>query len=140
MVGAIDSIMISNISQRKAPLFFQLLLIVILLQKSIPINRLPELYYFFIGGLISTLILFILVFKSVKASIHMAGFSALTLFTLGLSIHFQKNSLYLLAFLFLMNGVLASSRLEMKAHTMKEIGIGFLIGVIPQMALYSYWL
>jgi hypothetical protein len=39
-----------------------------------------------------------------------------------------------------MNGVVASSRLEMKAHTPKELVIGFLLGVIPQLFLLHFWL
>jgi hypothetical protein len=39
-----------------------------------------------------------------------------------------------------MNGVVASSRLEMKAHTPKELVIGFLLGIIPQLLLLHLWL
>jgi acid phosphatase family membrane protein YuiD len=46
----------------------------------------------------------------------------------------------LIAFLVLMNGFVASSRLEMKAHTPKELVIGFLLGIIPQLLLLRFWL
>jgi acid phosphatase family membrane protein YuiD len=39
-----------------------------------------------------------------------------------------------------MNGFVASSRLEMKAHTPKELVIGLLLGIIPQMLLLGFWL
>jgi hypothetical protein len=39
-----------------------------------------------------------------------------------------------------MNGVVASSRLEMKAHTVKELVIGFVLGIIPQVLLFRFWL
>lgn len=139
-LGAIDSVMVPKTAQRKLPLLFQIILLLIVLQKSIAVSNLPALYYFFLGGLISTIIVFVLLFKLIKASIHLVGISSLTFFAIGLSIDYQNNCLYLLAFLFIMNGVLASSRLEMKAHTMKELLLGYLIGALPQIGLYYFWL
>jgi hypothetical protein len=40
----------------------------------------------------------------------------------------------------LMTGVVASSRLEMQAHTGKEILIGLLLGVLPQLLFLYLWL
>ncbi len=139
-LGSIDSIMVSEISQRKIPLLIQIILIIILIQKSITIERTPELYFFFLGGLISSILAFILLFAKIKASIHMIGSSALTFFLIGLSIHYQANNIYLISLLFLINGVIASSRLEMKAHNQKELIIGFCIGAIPQTILFLFWL
>jgi acid phosphatase family membrane protein YuiD len=39
-----------------------------------------------------------------------------------------------------MTGVVASSRLEMDAHTPKEIMLGLLIGVLPQVLFLYLWL
>jgi hypothetical protein len=39
-----------------------------------------------------------------------------------------------------MNGFVASSRLEMKAHTPRELLIGFIWGITPQLFLLPYWL
>ncbi len=70
----------------------------------------------------------------------MVAISALTIFTIGLSIHNQMQHLNWIAFLVLINGLVASSRLEMKAHTPKELVIGFLTGIIPQLFLLPFWL
>ncbi|KAB1156736.1 hypothetical protein F6464_05115 [Flavobacterium luteum] len=139
-LGKVDSMMVSELSQRKIPLIIQAVLIVTLIQKSITIDRVPELFFFFFGGLISTLLTLIFLFGKIKASIHMIGISSLTAFVVGLSLHNQVNFIYYIAFLILMNGVIASSRLAMKAHTNIELGIGFLVGLIPQVALGFFWL
>lgn len=139
-LGAIDSIKLSEISERKIPLFIQIILMSLLLQKSIAIERIPYLFFFFLGGLISTVLAFILLFAKVKASLHMVGICALTIFSIGLSMAFQTNSLYLISFLILMIGFVASSRLEMNAHTFKELLYGIIIGFIPQTALLWFWL
>jgi hypothetical protein len=54
--------------------------------------------------------------------------------------HFQINSIFTVATLLLLNGIIASSRLEMKAHTNKELAIGFFLGAIPQILLLVLWL
>lgn len=139
-LGKADSVMLSEVSQRKIPLGIQAILISILISKSITIDTVAELFYFLLGGLISTLIALILVFARIKASLHMIGIFALTAFVIGLSMHNQKNAIYFIAALMLIIGLIAASRLEMKAHTGKELVIGFMIGFAPQVALWYCWL
>ncbi len=131
--GLVDSILFSDLSQRKIPLVIQCFLTVLLLRKIITIDHFPEFHFFFLGGLLSTLLALILLFFRIKASLHMVAISALTIFIIGLSVHNQTRNINGIAFLVLMNGFVASSRLEMKAHTPKEVAIGLLLGTIPQM-------
>jgi hypothetical protein len=138
--GKVDSIMLSDITQRKIPLLLQIMLMSILIVKSITIDRYFELFFFFAGGLFSTIIAFMLLFAKVKASIHMIGISALTVFIIGLSIHSEINIINTVVFFVMINGFVASSRLQMKAHTMKELGIGFVCGMLPQLMLLYFWL
>jgi hypothetical protein len=138
--GQVDSIMISKISQRKIPLVIQSFLTILLVRKSITLEHFPEFHFFFLGGLLSTVISLVLLFFKTKASLHAIAISAFTVFVIGLSIHNQTRNINLIAFLVLMNGFVASSRLEMKAHTPKELVIGFLLGIIPQLLLLCFWL
>lgn len=138
--GQIDSIMIPEVSQRKIPLVILSFLTIIMVQKSITLDHFPELHFFFLGGLLSTVLALVLLFFNTKASLHMVSISALTVFVIGLSIHSQTRNINLIAFIVLINGFVASSRLEMKAHTPKELVIGFLLGIIPQMVLLPIWL
>ncbi len=138
--GKVDSVMVSEISQRKIPLVILCSLTILLIRKSITVEHFPELYFFFLGGLFSTFVALILLFFKTKASLHMVAISALTLFVIGLSIHNQTQNINSIALLVFMNGVVASSRLEMNAHTPKELVIGFLLGVIPQVLFFRFWL
>ncbi|WP_413999918.1 hypothetical protein ACMDB5_05005 [Flavobacterium sp. W1B] len=138
--GKISSIMVPGLSERKIPLVIQCFLIIFLVRKSISITRYPELHFFFLGTLLSTMIALILLFVKTKVSLHMIGISALTLFVFGLSLHYQTQDIYTIAFFILMNGLVASSRIEMKAHTIKELIFGLLLGSIPQMLLMYLWL
>lgn len=138
--GKISSIMAPVVSERKIPLVVQCFLIIALVRNGITLERYPELHFFFLGALVSTLIALCLLFANIKASLHMLGISALTWFVFGLSIHFQTPYTYSILFLVLMNGFVASSRLVMNAHTIKELLIGLLLGSIPQTLLMYIWL
>jgi len=139
-LGKVDSVMLSDVSQRKIPLAIQAILIAILIGKSITVDAIPELYYFFLGGLASTMMALILSFLRVKVSLHMMGVIALTAFAIGLSMHNQVNAIYYIALLVLINGLVAASRLEMKAHSGTELILGILCGLLPQLALWYFWL
>jgi len=139
-LGKVDSIIIADLSQRKIPLVIQIVLMVILLRQSITMDRIPELFFFFAGGILSALLTLILLFAKVKASLHTMGISALTVFTMGLSINNQVNLINVIAILLTANGLVVASRLQMKAHTGTELAVGFFFGITPQLLFLYYWL
>jgi hypothetical protein len=132
--------MLYEVSQRKIPLVLECFLIIILVKKFITINQYPELHFYFLGCLLSTLLALLLVFVNIKASLHLLAISSLALFATGLSLHLQSQNYILIAFLIIMIGFVATSRLEMKAHTQTELTIGLLLGSIPQLLLWYFWL
>lgn len=138
--GKIETVMVSDISHRKIPLLLQIMLFAVLIQKGITLESFPSLYFFLVGGIFSTIFAFFLLYFKIKASIHMIGISSLTVFIIGLSMHNEVNTINTVAFFVIMNGVVASSRLVMKAHSNKELIIGFLCGLIPQALLLYFWL
>ncbi len=139
-LGKADTAMLQKRTQRKIPLLLGCILLYILAVKCITKAILPELHFFILGGVISNGLAFLYLFMKVKASLHQLGISALTCFVLGLSAHFQVNLSYGIALLLLLNGLVASSRLAMKAHSYAELAIGFGLGAIPQLALWLIWL
>jgi hypothetical protein len=138
--GHVDSIMVAETSQRKIPLVLQCFLYILLVKRSIVIVRYPELHFFFLGALFSTILALICSLFKIKASLHTMAMSGFTIFVIGLNIHLQMQNPYWAAFMILMTGVVASSRLEMEAHTAKEVLIGLLLGVLPQLLFFCLWL
>ena len=138
--GKVDTIMLSETSQRKIPLLLQIGLTYVLIEKSVTIDRFPELYFFFFAGICSTTIAFLLIYVKFKASIHMIALSALTFFVIGLSLHQQENGILIIAGLFFLTGIVASSRLIMKAHSPNELIVGYVTGMLPQLILWYFWL
>lgn len=140
MLGKIDSVMVTNVSQRKLPLILHIILLSILIIKSIPKETIPELFYFFLGSIISSSVALLLVYFDKKVSLHMLGMASFTVFCISICMHFQIHKVIIIGVLLFCNGLVASSRLYMKAHTTKELVFGYLTGLFPQLLLLSLWL
>lgn len=138
--GKVDTVMVSDVRQRKLPLLLQSALIFLLIWQGISPDRVPELYYFFIGALATSVMCLGFAFAKVKASLHMAALGAMLLFIVGLSIHNHYNALGLIASLLAITGLVASSRLEMEAHDIGEVVLGLFTGAVPQVAMWYFWL
>lgn len=139
-LGVIQSIHLENVSERKYPLMIQVLLLLLILKMVFKVYDDLELYYFFVGILFTTLTALFLVFFKFKVSLHQMAVAGVTMFLIGLSVHFNINLLMGIAFLTILNGLVATSRLHTNSHTYPELIIGFFIGVIPQLVLFPYWL
>ena len=98
------------------------------------------MYYFFIAVAVSSLVALILVIVNFKVSLHQMGIAGVTMFLIALSIHFTENYLFEISLFFLINGWVASSRLETKSHSISELIIGLIVGVFPQFIILNYWL
>jgi len=138
--GNVKSVMIHETSQRIIPLVLQCFLFILLVKRSIVISRYPELHFFFLGGLFSTILALIASLFKIKASLHMMAISGFAVFVVGLNMHLQLHNPYWPAFLVLLTGIVASSRLEMDAHTHGELLIGLITGILPQVLFLYLWL
>ncbi len=139
-LGKVNSLELETTKERIIPLAINCLVILLVLERVISNDQIIELYYFFLGILISTLTCLILAIIKFKASIHMIAVSGLFMFFIALSIHFSVNINGLLALMSIVIGAIATSRLHLNAHTYKELILGFIVGVISQLMLINYWL
>ena len=138
--GLVKSINLKEVKERKYPLMIQIILIFIIITRVFTKYHHPELYYFFIAVAVSSLAALILVIVNFKVSLHQMGIAGVTMFLIALSIHFTENYLFEISLFFLINGWVASSRLETKSHSISELIIGFILGVFPQFIILNYWL
>jgi hypothetical protein len=139
-LGRADSIFLKDVNQRRWPLFFYSLLIGLNLYQILNIYNYPALYYFFVGILFSIITAFILAWFKLKVSLHMLGLAGIFMFVVAMSIYYQLNLIYSIAFLIAAIGITATSRLHYKAHTWIELFLGFFIGILPQIIVLNYWL
>ncbi len=136
----IDSFHLETTKERVLPLVLQCAIVILIFTRVLPQNEIPELYFFFIGILCSTLTCLILALMDIKASIHMIAAAGFFMFAVAIGIHFQININGSIALMCIVLGAIASSRLHMKAHTPIELVIGFFIGFLPQLIMLNYWL
>lgn len=139
-LGLLSSFTEASIAERRMPIAIQAILLFVLIKYSISKEMFTELYYFFLGGLLSTLVVLSAVLLKFKASLHMIGISALTAFIYGLTVYYQLPFTYLIGICIICMGFVASSRLYKKAHTPIELITGIFIGMVPQLLLFKYWL
>ena len=139
-LGLLSSFTEASIAERRMPIAIQAILLFVLIKYSISKEMFTELYYFFLGGLLSTLVVLSAVLLKFKASLHMIGISALTAFIYGLSVYYQLPFTYLIGICIICMGFVASSRLYKKAHTPIELIAGIFSGMVPQLLLFKYWL
>lgn len=139
-VGAIKSLELRDIKERKIPLFVYIVINVIIVLKIITEDFSIELHYYFVG-IIGTLVsCLVLSFLNFKVSLHMTGISALVLFVIGLAFHYQSNLTLWISLLMFGLGATASARLYLRAHKNSEIWLGFFLGAITQFLAFNYWL
>jgi hypothetical protein len=139
-IGKVSSIHLSSAKERIIPLMLNALVIILVLQTVLQPQYYIELYYFFVGILISTLACLILVLFNFKVSIHMIAICGVFMFFIALSIHFSININNTLALMAIAIGAVATSRLHLKAHTTIELIMGSVIGLFPQLILVTNWL
>ena len=139
-LGVVESIQLPQVKERKIPLMIQCLLVLLIVKLIFDPYESPELYFFFVAILLSTLAALLLGLVNFKASLHQMGVAGLTMFVVALSIYFQINMLFGIGFFFFANGWVASSRLHTNSHTYSELAVGFFIGVMPQILVLNFWL
>ena len=99
---------------------------------------LPAPYYLFLLAGLFSILTTLLVTWVWKISLHMTGIGALCGAMLFCGILWQIDVRILLALLFLVAGITATSRLILKAHTPGQLVAGFAAGCLPQLLLFFF--
>jgi len=139
-INKVETIYLKTTRERIIPLFLNCVIIALILWRVFSASDIPELYFFFVGILCSTLACFILALFDVKASIHMIAASGFFMFAVAVGIHFKININGTIALMMVILGAIATSRLHLKAHNNPELLIGMFTGLFPQLFLLKFWL
>lgn len=139
-LGKVDDHHLKEIRERKLPLLFYAGLNFVVLRYVLNTFDYPELYYFFMGIMLSALLALFFLLANIKISLHMMGLGGLSLFTVFLSLHFNLNLVYTISFLIAIIGLTASSRLYYEAHNYTELSLGLILGILPQVGTAFMWL
>lgn len=138
-INKVESLMMANTKERKIPLAINCILLLLFLKNNISFTNTPELYLFFTAGFLSCIVSLFLSILNFKVSLHMIGISGLTAFILLLK-DWTITNLLIQTTMIISIGLVASSRLQMKAHNLLEITAGFFVGFISMVLLMALWL
>ncbi len=139
-IGLIKSALMPTLKERRYPLYINILLLLMVVYKVIPNNYTPELHFYFLGLIAASMASLVLLFINFKSSMHLMGMGSIFMYLVSLSVHFEINITLALSVLILLTGLVATSRLYLKAHSKAEIVIGFFIGLVSQLLTVKFWL
>lgn len=135
----IDSYHMVTIEERKFPTLLFVSISFILgnwLYKSNIVDILSLLYF---GYGLSLLFSYLLLHYKLKISLHTSAAGGLISFIIYFSYTYQLNLIVLISILFIVSGLIASSRLRLKAHNVSEVLLGFLFGLVSQLIVYTIY-
>lgn len=135
-VGYINSFQVFSIKERKVPLFFMITLLFFLAELFRKLSIVRDLSYLFYGIVLGLIITYMLFFTNLKSSLHLLSMGgAVGYFLIFQEIH-DINTLPIVITFIILSGILATSRLYLKAHTPKEVYTGFFLGFCTQFIVY----
>jgi membrane-associated phospholipid phosphatase len=138
LTNKITSLDLPLIKERKVPLFIMMCVFLILARYFSIFRNVQDLSYLFYGTLIGLIVIYLIFFTGVKTSLHLLSIGSAVGFFIVFQLIYNVSILPLLIILILLSGLLASSRLYLKAHTPKEVYLGFFLGILCQ--LFTYYL
>ena len=135
----IDSYHMVSVEERKFPTLLFISICYILgnwLFKSTVVDILSLFYFGYGLGLIFT---YAFLYFKIKLSLHMSAIGGIIGFFIYFSFYYKINLIVLLSIFFILSGLIATSRLRLKAHTIPEVFLGFTFGILSQFIVYSIY-
>jgi membrane-associated phospholipid phosphatase len=133
--GHINSYEVHSIKERRIPLFFMTSIFLILGKFFFDVTYLKDLSYLYFGTALGLIFIYFIFKLKIKTSLHLLSMGSAVGFFLMIQLKYQTNIWPLISILILLSGLLASSRLKLKAHISKEVYLGFLLGIFCQVII-----
>jgi len=134
--GFIKDFQVSTIKERRFPVIFMIFLLYFLGNTIIQIPTIRNLGILFYGTSLSLTCIYLLFSVKLKSSLHLVSMGNMIGFFLIMTNINSLSMLPIIILLVLLSGILASSRLYLKAHTPVELLIGFSLGIVCQFILF----
>ena len=136
--GFIKDFQVSTIKERRVPVIFMILILYFLGNTIIQIPMIRNLGILFYGTSLSLICIYVLFSIKLKSSLHLVSMGNMLGFFLIMTNVNNLSILFIIILLIFLSGILASSRLYLKAHTPIELLIGFFLGFISQFLLFIF--
>ncbi|MEN8857248.1 MAG: hypothetical protein ABF260_04205 [Flavobacteriaceae bacterium] len=135
-LGIIESFQVSTIKERRIPVLFMVAILYFLGNTILNFPTVRNLGFLFFGASLSLICIYFLFAFKIKSSLHLVSMGNAISFFLILSSINNLSLLPMIIVLLILSGILASSRLYLKAHTPIELFLGFFIGCSSQFLLF----
>ena len=128
-----------SIKERKYPVLFFIVLSFLIGRMLLNIQIVNLLAFSFFGVAVALSFTYLLFNFNIKSSLHTLGMGGLVGFVIIMSFEYQLNFNLIIAILFILSGLIAVSRIELKAHYHREVYIGFLLGIGSQIISFQVY-
>ena len=133
----IKSFNAESIKERKIPIAVMIVLFYLLGNTLYGIPNLMDLGVLFYATTLGLVIIYILFAFKLKTSLHLMSLGVTTGFFYLLQNVYNQNLILVIIAALILSGILGSARLNLKAHTPKEVYLGFILGFIsPSIIFY----
>ena len=132
----IESYHVHSIKERKIPLFIMILLFTVLGNTFFKLPLLRDFGVLFYGTSFGLILVYLFSIFQLKVSLHLLSIGSMVGFFMVMGIEYITSVIPVLLLLIVLSGLLASARLHLKAHTPKEVYLGFFFGVFTQLSVY----
>lgn len=136
LTNKISSVNLPSIKERKAPLFIMMCIFLILARYFSAFRNAQDLSYLFYGTLLGLIAIYLIFVTGIKTSIHLLSMGSAVGYFIVFQLIYNTSVLPLIIILILLSGLLGASRLYLKAHTPKEVYLGFILGISCQIIAY----
>lgn len=133
--GFIDNFNLFTPKERKFPLLVMIIIAMMMGRLFYKMQITEDISFYFMAGAIVLAFAYLLLWFNIKLSLHTIGLGSILGFLIYLSVYYQLNFLIIISILFILFGIIAKVRLELKAHNNMEIFIGFVLGVLLQLVI-----
>lgn len=135
-VKIVKSYKVKTINERKLPIGIMIMIFYLLGNAFKNSPNLNDIGLLFLSTSLGLFFIYTLFYFNIKASIHLLSLGiSLGFFMILSSVHSQSLTAAFIVIVIL-SGLLASARLHLKAHSVKEVYFGFFIGVLVPFSLH----
>lgn len=132
----IKSTELLTIQERKVPVLFMIILFFMIGDSFYKHVAIRDLSYLFYGVSLGLAVIYFFLYYNLKISLHLVSMGSAVGFFFVFQFIYHLNILPIISVLLILSGLLSSSRLYLKAHTYKEVYIGFFIGFFSQFLVF----
>lgn len=134
----IKSFNAETIQERKIPIAMMIVLFYLLGNNLYGITNLVDLGLLFYATTLGLVIIYLLFAFKLKTSIHLTSLGITTGFFFILNLIYNQNLIIVIIAALILSGIVASARLHLKAHTPKEVYLGFVLGFLSPIIVFYF--